>query len=156
VAGRIVFASGVAGFLYGFGFPAFATAEAAEPNAYHYSYFKEKKPLTLDVSRVAFLRAPAEDGSVAAAPSLSAQGIDDATVAPMVIRGWSFGGTAAANQRKEQDDETQVLFLSGLLGILRTTSRPARSPGREHRHGVYVSRVPRKTRWNAGDGHVRI
>ncbi len=107
MASRIVFTSSVTAFLFGFSLPAFVTAEAPATKAHYYSYFKQKKTLTLDVHRVAFLHAPAEDGSAASVPKLAAFGIDDATVAPMAIRGWALGGTTAAN-RTEADVERTV------------------------------------------------
>jgi subtilisin family serine protease len=61
----------------------FSESDLAEAPT-HYFYFKERRPLTLDVSRVAVLRTTAD----AAGPSLLGFGVDEGAAEPSVVSGW--------------------------------------------------------------------
>jgi len=62
----------------------------AAEGGYSYTYRNEPRPLKLDVSRVAVLRALDGQGAAAAQPDLSPYGLDASAVEPMAVRGWSF------------------------------------------------------------------
>jgi len=88
--------------------PSQATAAGgpvASNTTYHYYYFKERKPLTLDAARVAVFSSDAANrGGVAAIGEVDPS-LDVTSVAPMVIRGWSFISTipeARTAQRVEE------------------------------------------------------
>ncbi|MCH7591151.1 MAG: S8 family serine peptidase, partial [Planctomycetes bacterium] len=71
---------------------AFGFISAGAEAQWHYTYFKEKVPLTLDVERVAVLQS--DTTSERGPNGIAAGGIDAADVTPSPIPGWYLVGTA--------------------------------------------------------------
>jgi subtilisin family serine protease len=71
----------------------------ATESRYSYHYFKEQRPLKLDVTRLAIWRAPA-------AEHLSRYGLDASAVAPVGMDGWSFIETTASVRTEAGIEQT--------------------------------------------------
>jgi len=78
------------------GSPAFARQVTNTPDSgYEFYYFKEARPLKLDVRRVAVWNA---SGGHATELDLSSYGLDGSAAEPMAVRGWSFVPATASVQ----------------------------------------------------------
>lgn len=76
-----------------------STSPAAQPAAgYHYTYFKQPRPLALDSSLLA-VRTDADAGR---ATSLAAAGLDAASYTPLGIRGWSYVSSGTSGRPPEE------------------------------------------------------
>lgn len=74
-----------------------ASADAAAPNAYFYSYFKQPLPLKLDTGRIA-VQQRAADPAAAPDADLAAFGIAAADQTAWPIAGWSLANVPAASR----------------------------------------------------------
>jgi subtilisin family serine protease len=71
-------------------------AEPASDSAIHYYYFKEKRPLTLDASRIAVL-VDAAGGNQGVLPTVVAEELADRPVDPLALKGWYFAAMRPEN-----------------------------------------------------------
>jgi len=74
---------------------------------FHFYHFKEQRPLTLDVTRVAVLFGGADAGGAAERPGLDGFGLDDDRVSAMAVPGWHLAPTKP--ERRSADGVAQIM-----------------------------------------------
>ncbi|MFH1110007.1 MAG: S8 family serine peptidase, partial [Planctomycetota bacterium] len=93
--------------------PATVTPGQTAPREWYMFYFKERRPLTLDVSRIAVFHG----GNVASEDirrlGLAAFGLDDSDVSPSVIHGRSFVATKPDVRSSERIESTVGQIAAG-------------------------------------------
>jgi subtilisin family serine protease len=90
-------------------------AEPGSDSDFHYSYFKERRSLTLDVSRVAVL-IDAAGGNRGVLPAVEAEELADRPVDPLALKGWYF-----AAMRPEKASAT------GIQAVVSRLAQPGKS-----------------------------